>query len=276
MTPFKNLVNGALRPLSLEIRRVEPPTHDEGPGRDTLEGCLRHARGVGFQPATILDVGAAFGGFTLQCRAVFPNARAVMVEPLSEYRSHLDALAQPGSGVEVAAVAATRESGDIIIHVHPDLVGSSLYLEKEDSNVNGEPRTVPGLTLDELVAERGISGPVLLKIDAQGAEVDILSGASHALELTEYLLLEVVLFDVFAGGAKLTDVFLLLKALGFVPYDVYELHYRLLDGALSQFNVAFVKEGGLFRQDHRYATPEQRREQNERLRVEQSRLGGDA
>jgi len=270
VTLIKNAVNGALAPLGLEIRRREPiPV---GPERGTLEGCLAHARSVGFRPKTVLDVGAAFGGFTLQARAAFPESRVLMVEPLSEYREALDRIAQPQSGVELAAVAATRVPGEVTIHVHPDLVGSSLYLEHEDSSVNGVPRTVPGATLDELWAERELEGPALLKIDAQGAELAIMSGARRVLDATEYLLLEVVFFDVFEGGPELHDVFAFLKERGFVPYDLYELHHRPLDGALSQVNVAFVKEQGPFRQDHRYASPEQREEQNRRMREQQARI----
>jgi hypothetical protein len=41
--------------------------------------------------------------------------------------------------------------------------------------------------------------------------------------------------------------------------------YRPLDGALSQFDLAFVKESGVFRQQHVYATPEQRRAQDARF-----------
>ena len=43
------------------------------------------------------------------------------------------------------------------------------------------------------------------------------------------------------------------------------LSYRLLDKGMSQANVAFVQKESIFRQDHIYANPIQRKAQNERL-----------
>jgi hypothetical protein len=52
------------------------------------------------------------------------------------------------------------------------------------------------------------------------------------------------------------------KQSGFVAYDIFGFQYRLLDGALNQFDMIFVREDGFFRQSHAYATPEQRQVQD--------------
>jgi hypothetical protein len=56
-----------------------------------------------------------------------------------------------------------------------------------------------------------------------------------------------------------------MKEQGFVPYDIFDLQYRLLDGAMSQVDIAFTREQGLLRKYHFYATREQRAEQTKRL-----------
>ena len=48
-----------------------------------------------------------------------------------------------------------------------------------------------------------------------------------------------------------------MKNLGFVVYDIFGEQFRPLDGALGQIDMAFVKERGIFRTDHAYATAEQ-------------------
>ena len=53
------------------------------------------------------------------------------------------------------------------------------------------------------------------------------------------------------------DVVAYMKNLGFVVYDIFGEDYRPLDGALGQIDIAFVKENGIFRTDHAYATAEQ-------------------
>jgi hypothetical protein len=63
-----------------------------------------------------------------------------------------------------------------------------------------------------------------------------------------------------------------MKNRGFVAYDISGLQYRPLDNALSQVDIAFVKEDGLFRQRHFYATPEQREAQNRRIHTQMEEL----
>jgi FkbM family methyltransferase len=198
---------------------------------------------------------------------VFPEAKYILVEPLEEYEPFLNRVLKTIPGAELVQVAAAQGRGDVVIHVHPDLVGSSVYLEQEDSTVNGVPRTVPALSLDEITRERNLEAPYLVKIDVQGAELDVLEGGEEALKKTDYLLLEVSLFGFFKGGPQLYDVTTFMKSRGFVIYEILGLQYRPLDNALSQVDLAFVKETGLFRDYHYYASSKQREEQNKRFKV---------
>ena len=56
-----------------------------------------------------------------------------------------------------------------------------------------------------------------------------------------------------------------MKERGFVVYDIFDLKYRLLDGAMSQIDIAFVPEKSELRKFHFYATREQRKQQNQRF-----------
>jgi len=151
------------------------------------------------------------------------------------------------------------------INVHPDLVGSSIYLEREDFHVNGVPRKVPTVTLDSLCEDRKESGPYLMKIDVQGAELDVLAGEKKVLNDTEYLIIEVSLFEFFKGGPQFYDVVHYMKSCGFVVCDIISLEYSPLDNALSQVDIAFVRNDSQCRKHHFYATLEQRKEQTRRF-----------
>lgn len=52
---------------------------------------------------------------------------------------------------------------------------------------------------------------------------------------------------------------------GPITYDLLGYIYRLLDGALAQMDLAFVKEEGIFRRQHVYASPPQRAAQNKQF-----------
>ena len=140
--------------------------------RHTLRGTLEQAKKLGFNPQTAIDVGAAMGTYELY--ETFPKARHILIEPLEEFIPHLKNLTSRFANLDYIIAAATRKAGTATINVHNDLVGSSLYLECEDSNVNGVPRRVHAITLDQLCSERKLSGPYLIKVDVQGAELDVL------------------------------------------------------------------------------------------------------
>ena len=263
-TAVRRAVNGLLAPAGLEIRRRGVP---ESPSADraTLEGMLAQARSVGFIPGTVVDVGAAYGSLTRACRAVFPSCGVVLVEPIAEYRPHLERLARSIPGARFVEAAAAAAGGSVTIHVHTDLVGSSLFLEDEGTDVNGVPREVPSTTLDAIDEAAAFAPPVLIKLDVQGAELDVLRGAERVLEATELIIVETSLFRVFHGGPLLHEVVDHLARRGFVVYDVAGQQYRPLDGALIQVDLAFVRDAGPFRALHQYATPEQRAEQDRRF-----------
>ena len=259
---LKRTLRRTLALAGLEVHRSSAPSAHGYHQRGALSGLLHHARNVGLSPATVIDVGAAYGDFTVECHRVFPDAEYILVEPLEEFRPFLEAVSSSVPKAQYVLAAASAESGELTINVHPDLVGSSVYLEDESSNVNGVPRTVPAIALDSLVDDRGAIPPFLLKIDVQGAELDVLSGGESLLQSAEYVLLEVSFFEFFTDGPQFHDVVRFMDSRGFAAYDISDLQYRPLDNALSQVDIAFVKQKGLFREHHQYATPAQREEQN--------------
>ena len=76
-----------------------------------------------------------------------------------------------------------------------------------------ERRTIAATTLDAVVRELG-KAPDCLKLDAEGAELDILLGAKGALEETIAIELEVEFNPLFAGQPLFADVDAHLRGLG--------------------------------------------------------------
>ena len=215
--------------------------HRVGPGisraceRTRLNSLLGQAARA-LSPAAVIDVGAPNGEFTEECLRVFPSCRYLMIEPLVEYRETLQALARRYPLARYVCAAAAAHDGDIVINVHPDLVGSSVHREVESgTGVNGVQRHVPAVSLDNMVKSTDATGPFLLKIDVQGAELDVLRGAGRVLTETEYVLCEVSLFKFFESGPELVEVVTYMKSQGFVPYDLGGVQHLPLDKAL--FNI---------------------------------------
>jgi FkbM family methyltransferase len=226
-------------------------------------GALEQLRRQGVRPATVIDVGAAQGDWSMACHSVFPDASYILIEPLAEFAEALRRTTATFGAASTVEAAAGSRSARTTIHVHKDMFGSSLMSEGDDE-LDGAPREVQLVTVDELIAES--RSPFLLKIDVQGSELDVLAGASNVLEQAQAVILEVSLFPFFRGGHVFSEVIASLDDRGFAVYDVIEPAYRLLDGALGQLDVVFVPASGLLRRDARYATPEQRIAQDASLR----------
>jgi FkbM family methyltransferase len=243
-----------------------------GPARATAERALERLPVLGLSPRTVVDVGAAYGEWSELAGRVFPDAQLILVEPLSEFAPFLEAAARRLANATMVPAAAGRESGSGVLHVHRDLVGTSLRTE---SDLAAVARDVTVLTIDGLVAEHSAEGPFVLKLDVQGAELDVLTGASATLAETELVQLETLLFPFYDGAPELADVVAFMREAGFVVYDVVDLGYRPLDGALAQVDLLFVPESSVLRGRREYATAEQRGAADEALRALYDRRRGE-
>lgn len=175
----------------------------------------------------------------------------------------MDAVAGRINDAQIIEAVATAFGGQATINVHEDLVGSSL-LSEDEPDVNGTPRSVEAITVDSL----GVAGPCILKVDVQGAELDVLVGATATLRHVELAVLETSMFRFFRGGPLFHDVVMWMAKRGFVVYDFGESLRRPLDDALSQIDVVFVPEISTLRESHIYARPDQRAAQNAQIRRE--------
>ena len=159
---MKVLARRILRRFGLEVRKINFWGSSRSTvRRDSLQGLLKHVRGLGFSPNPVIGVGAACGTFSSQCHAIFPDAHYLLIEPLMEYLPSIKKVVSmiPRPAYEIAAVAS--QEGRASCNVHHDLVGSSLCQEAEKgSDIDSVRREIRGITLDRLV----VNGRQLLPI----------------------------------------------------------------------------------------------------------------
>ncbi len=250
--PAKHALVRFFNAFGLDVRRLRPVP----PPRASMASGLAQLVRLGFQPHTVVDVGVASS--TPALYSAFPSASFLLIEPLVEFEPFLKRICSTYDAQYVLA-AAGEAPGTAILNVHPDKVGSSFLREAEGASVDGIPRKVPVVTIDQLCSEKNLRGPYLIKLDVQGTELQILSGASRTLQEAEVVILEVTLLASLIEGPELFDVVSRMKEFGFVGYDLIDLHYRPSDDALCQVDMLFVPQQSPLRKSRVYATTEQRR-----------------
>jgi FkbM family methyltransferase len=131
--------------------------------------------------------------------------------------------------------AESKESVDFFMC---DL-GSSVYVE--NTSFPTERVAMPMLTLDTVLRGHDMVGSTFLKLDVQGAELDVLSGATETLARTEAVLLEASLVEYNQGAPRIAEVIAHMASLGFLLYDICDL--RRIGSVLAQTDLIFIRKG---------------------------------
>lgn len=170
---------------------------------------------------TVLDVGANRGQFALVAIRRFPRAQIVCFEPLDAARAKLEHVLDGHAQLRVvaSAVADSAGSADLLVSRADDssslLVGTDRLLATFPDTAVVERVSVPTERLDALVADCAVVRPMLLKIDVQGAELEVLRGATAILHKTDTVLVECSLVELYAGQALADEVIRFLHAHSF-------------------------------------------------------------
>jgi FkbM family methyltransferase len=220
------------------------------PHSGMFQGLVR-LKELGFTPAGILDVGAYEGRFARGARQIFEDAYILMVDALAEQGAVLaDVCRELGNADYVIALLGEREMEAASFFVvntdaHPGLVKTGASKYQENAAFPQEERTLRQRTLASIVADRCVPFQ-LLKIDVQGAELDVLRGLGHHLSKVEAILVELSLVDYNKGAPLIDEVLSELRRMGFVLYDIVEEH-RHLGGRLFQLDGLFLRPSSRFR-----------------------------
>jgi FkbM family methyltransferase len=186
--------------------------------------ALARVKSLGFSPAVIYDVGAYRGGWTRLAAEVFPQAQFVLFEANRDHAAELGATGRR----HVIAALGREDGGRRAFHVPRagDVTGASLYVENTShyGEANLRVRAVETTRLDTAVARERLPPPDLIKIDVQGAELEVLAGADEALRSAGALIVEVSFVDYNKGGPLAAQVIAEVDRLGFRCADLCEVH----------------------------------------------------
>jgi FkbM family methyltransferase len=171
------------------------------------------------KPATVIDVGAGAG--TPALYEAFPDAHHVLIEPLAEFETALQALVSEGHA-EYIPTAVGAEHGETTLNVTSDLYSTSALRRTAAQAAEGIPRQVPITTLDALLRERRWTPPFCLKIDVEGYEHAVIEGAREVLDRTELIVAEVSVSRRFDGALNSAELIGLIGSHGFEVADVVD------------------------------------------------------
>lgn len=211
------------------------PFRDVSSSTQLKSALARSRRRIG-RIGTIIDVGASNGSWSLLAKKYFPEAACFMVEAQDGHKSALQRLKSADSSYDYIIAAAGNRDGESFFQTGDLFGGVALY-----DAVPGNCVTVPMLTLDTALKNKGAAVPYLLKLDTHGFEVPILEGARGCLTDVELLVVEVYNFKLMPESLRFHEIITYLEERGFRCVDICDPLFRK-DGVLWQMDLFFMRQ----------------------------------
>ena len=192
---------------------------------------LGYLKASGFEIRRALDLGAFEGKWTKLLREVYPSAQVVMVDANTDKERLLRALGD--CRIAVLGDADGREV-DYYKCLDGDAgTGNGIYRENTAFSFAAEKRKC--VTLSTLLGSP--EGFDLIKMDVQGAELDVIRGGLPIVINSRYLLLELQTHNYNLGAPHFEEVVAFLHGHGFGVVDIVDLMYS--GDKLIQVDVLF-------------------------------------
>lgn len=174
------------------------------------ETHAQYLKDMNVNPSVIYDIGASLLHWTRKAKDAWPNAQYFLADATETTREFLAA-----SGHPYYLGVLSDEDGKLLnFYEDPQNPGGNSYY-KENTPFYNESHAKPriSLTLDTVTAQ--LPKPDLIKIDVQGAELDILRGGKECLANAKDVILEAQHVDYNIGAPKFEEVIDFMKENGF-------------------------------------------------------------
>lgn len=197
-------------------------------------------------PGFVVDVGAHKGQFALAVRAAGLTCPILAFEPLPDVFEKTTERFRSDSNYEVRNLALSDAAGTQTMQISGHTDSSSL-LQIGDQQAAFFPGREAVATVDVTVStlsdelrDTELAAPALLKIDVQGAELDVLRGAGEALKRFDHLYVECSTTEMYVGQPLASEIVAFLFERDFHLSDIGALT-RIAGHGVVQADLLFTK-----------------------------------
>jgi len=198
---------------------------------------LSHRKRLGYLQASgvevrrSLDLGAFEGKWTTLLREIYPAVQVIMVDANSDKEPLLRAIGD----CRIAVLGDTDGKEVDYYKCQDGDAGSGNGIYRENTAFAFAPEKRKCITLATLLGSD--EGFDLIKMDIQGAELDVVRGGLTIVRNSRYLLLELQTYDYNLGAPHFEEVVAFLHGEGFAVVDIVDLMYS--GDKLIQVDVLF-------------------------------------
>lgn len=194
---------------------------------------LHKLKAEGFEPKVIYDVGACYLQWYKAVSHIWPDAKVYCVEGTRHFKDLYEELGVPEH--YHVGIVSDRDGREVTWwESQTNWQGNSYYKEIGQGPLSefhypaSTAHKRPTLTLDTIARQHGWPPPDLLKVDVQGADIDVLRGAPETLKTVQHLLVELPFAEFNVGALSDTEAIKIIEE---------EFHFRV---QTPKFNIQFA------------------------------------
>jgi FkbM family methyltransferase len=200
--------------------------------RLTKANSLALLRERGLNIATVIDIGVH--RHTPELIRVFPDLPHLLFEPVTDYHDDIRSNYQ-AINYTLFPVALSDASSEGYLETY-DITGQGAVTHSSISTSGSkDARQIHIASLDDVLKVRNEAKPYLLKVDVDGAELQILRGATETLKDCSCIVIEC---PISIDDNQFFDRANFLKSRGFVLWDIVDMCYY--KDQLSQVDLVFI------------------------------------
>lgn len=223
------------------LKRVRSKSVAESPNA-AVARLLTSLKDIGMAPRHIVDIGANHGGWSRTALSIFPEVYLSIFEPQKRLKEHLADL-ERNPNVKIHYKGAGDFNGIAPFTFHDRDDSCSFIYVKEDAQERGFIQSeIEICKLDTVMRNCEFGTVDILKIDAEGLDLQVLDGAGKTLRKTEVVLVEASVSNPDYPNSALA-VIKKMDYLGFRLFDLTDLNRTPNRKLLWLVEAVFVRKG---------------------------------
>jgi FkbM family methyltransferase len=232
------------RPLNLKSEVTTAPknpyTKDE-----LLFTFFSNLKSAGFYPKHIVDIGANHGTWTRQALKAFPASMFSLLEPQHWMKASINDILEKNTMVRFYGMGAGKTNGSFKFTIVDRDDSCTFSYSEEKAKENGfQQITVPVVTINSFINDEQLPVPDLIKIDAEGLDLEVLEGANYFFGKTEVFMVEAGIVNKMFDNSfiKLINY---MDTNGYRLFDITDLNRPFHHEVLWLVELVFIKKEGI-------------------------------